>query len=65
MIQGDSSHYTQECEVAFNSTGGYGHLYAMWKTGHHNISTHRTRGEIADLGVDLNTDTSGTKNEFV
>ena len=37
-------------------------MYAVRKAGHHTISTHGTRGEIGNFGIDMHTDSSDTKD---
>ena len=62
MVYDDSRHYTHECDAAQNSTDGRGNLYATWEAAHHTASTDRIRGERRELGMDLHTDYSDTKD---
>jgi len=62
MGHGISPHYTNECEVVFNPSDTHGKLYAVWKAGLHATSTHRMRGEGGDIGMDMHTDISDTKD---
>jgi hypothetical protein len=62
MAHGDSPHYTRECEVVFNQSDRHGKLYAVREAGFHATSTHRMRGEGGDIGMDMHTDISDTKD---
>jgi hypothetical protein len=62
MVHGDSQDYTHECEAVFNPSDRHGKPYAVREAGLHATSTHRMRGEGGDIGIDMHTDISDTKD---
>lgn len=61
MVYADSQ-YTHERQVAQNPTEGHGQMYAVRQAGHNTTPSHRLRGEIGDLGTDLQKGSSDTED---